>query len=114
MSKVPSTVSASVETTSRMYVLVLPHVVGGCVVLAANGANEPLLAVGKLSNAVPLFLLIIGGGWLNLVSADHVVGVVVRGVVVPNIIIIRTRGSGSDGCNKTPLLSDSKYKTLVN
>ena len=111
MSKVPSTVSARVETAARMYVLVLPHIVRGCVVLAANCANEPLLAVGKLSDAVSLFLLLVGGGWLNLVSADHVVGVVVRSVMVSNIIIICTRGSGSACCNKTRLFSSPKRKT---
>ena len=106
--EVSSAVSTGVQSAARVDVLVLPHVVGGGVMLPAHRADEPLLAVGKLPDAVALLLLILCRWGLDLVPADHVVGVVVRGVVVPNIITIRTRGSGSDGCNKTPLLSDSK------
>ena len=82
MREVSSTISATMQTPSRVDISMLPHVVGRRVVLAAHDADVTLLPVSKGPEAEALGSFGCSGGWGDLLLVDDVVGVVVRYVVV--------------------------------
>jgi hypothetical protein len=47
VSKIPSTISATMKASSCVYISMLPHVVRGGVVLAAHDADVTLLPVSE-------------------------------------------------------------------
>ena len=82
VSEIPAAISAAVKPAASVDVPVLPHVVGGRVVLAAHGADVALLPVLEGPEAVALGPFGRCWRWSDLLFVDDVVGVVVRHVVI--------------------------------
>jgi hypothetical protein len=82
MREVSAAVSTTVQSTARVNVPVLPHVVSRCVVLAAHNTDISLLTVPEGPQAITLGTFGCCGGWGDLLFVDHVVGVVVGHVVI--------------------------------
>ena len=82
VSKVSAAISAAVEASAGVDVTMLPHVVRRGVMLAAHDAHVTLLPILERPKAVALGPF--GGRWRrdDFALVDHVVGVVVRHVVI--------------------------------
>ncbi len=86
--EVSATVSAAVQATARVNVPVLPHIIRCCIVLATHDTDVPLLAIAEGPQTVTLGTLSSCGGWGDLFLVDHVVGVIVRDIVILRLKMI--------------------------
>lgn len=86
VSKVSAAISAAVEASAGVDVTMLPHVVRRGVMLAAHDAHVTLLPILERPKAVALGPF--GGRWRrdDFALVDHVVGVVVRHVMVLRLL----------------------------